>query len=372
LLHHIWSGNRSDDSVHRRNTDDLRQLLGRDDFIYVADGKLCTVDNLRTIADYGGKFVTVMPRTRREDARFRDRLRQQPARWKTLLKIPNRRRMGEPPDIYSTCTAPNTTDDGYRLIWIRSSQKALLDSQARLNNIRKAEVEIHELTLNRRGLKTAHSIRRAVHTILKRHRCVSFLIFSLHGYTETTTRYLRRGRPRPADPMRVVKRQRWRLKVKRDANALRRESHTDGVFPIVTNLRLHAKREVLLIYKYQPYVEKRFSHIKTELEIAPVYLKKPRRVAGLIHAYFIALALVSLIERQVRRAMQKRKIKSLPLLPEGRETETPTAPRILEAFTDVCWYEFERDGDTVAFPITLTALQKQLLDLLDVPRSVYQ
>ena len=31
LLHHVYSGNRTDDSVHRRNTDDLRQLLGHDE-----------------------------------------------------------------------------------------------------------------------------------------------------------------------------------------------------------------------------------------------------------------------------------------------------------------------------------------------------
>lgn len=372
LLHHVWSGNRTDDSVHRRNTDDLRQLLGRDDFIYVADGKLCTADNLQAIADYGGKFVTVMPRTRREDVRFRDKLRERPARWKTLLKIPNRRRKHEPPDIYSTCAGSAATDDGYRLIWIRSSQKAQLDARARLDEIRKAELEVRELSLNRRGHKTARSIRLAVRAIIKRHRGASFLTFSLHRYTETTTRYLRRGRPRPSDPVRAIKRSRWRLKLQRDADALRRESHADGVFPLVTNLCRHGKREVLLIYKDQSYVEKRFSHLKTELEIAPIYLKKPRRVVGLIHAYFIALALVSLIERQVRHAMQQRKIMSLPLLPEGRETETPTAARILEAFTDVGWYEFERDGETVAFPITLTALQTQLLELLEVPRTAYQ
>jgi transposase len=121
----------------------------------------------------------------------------------------------------------------------------------------------------------------------------------------------------------------------------------NGVFPLVTNFRRQGKREILLIYKYQPYVEKRFSHLKTELEIAPAYLKKPRRVVGLIHAYFIALALVSLIERQVRLAMQQRRIASLPLLPEERATETPRAARILEAFTHVCWYEFERDGEYV-------------------------
>ena len=372
LLHHVWSGNRTDDSVHRRNTDELRQLLDRDDFIYVADGKLCTVDNLKAIADYGGKFVTVMPRTRREDVRFRQALRDKPARWTAVLKVPNRRRHDEPPDTYSTCAGPASTDDGYRLIWVRSSQKARLDLQARLDVIRKTEIEIRELPLNRRTLKSAPSIRRALRAILKRHRCEQWLTFRLHSYTETTTRYLRRGRPRPNDPLRTIQRRCWRLTLQRNADALRRESHADGVFPLVTNLTRPGKREILLTYKYQPYVEKRFSHLKTELEIAPVYLKKPRRVAGLIHAYFIALALVSLIERQVRLAMRKRDIDSLPLLPEGRPTDTPTAPRILEAFSDVSWYEFERGGETVAFPIKLTQLQLQLLDLLEVPRTAYQ
>lgn len=103
-------------------------------------------------------------------------------------------------------------------------------------------------------------------------------------------------------------------------------------------------------------MEKRFSNLKTELEIALAYLKTPRRVVGLLPAHFIALALVSLIERQVRLSVKKNNIDSLPLLPEGRDTETPTAARILEAFTDVSWYEFERTGETVAFPIKLTAL----------------
>jgi transposase len=373
LLHHVWSGNRTDDSVHRRNTDELRQLLGRGDFIYVADGKLCTVDNLKAIEDYGGKFVTVMPRTRREDARFRDALRQKAARWKAILTVPNRRRRYEPPDVYSTCAvAPAKTDDDYRLIWIRSSQKARLDGQARGDAIRKAELDIRELALNRRRLKTASSIRQATKVILKRHRCDKFLKAKLHRYVETTARYLRRGRPRPSDPVRTEKKQRWRVKLERDADCIRRESHTDGVFPLVTNLRRDGKRAVLLIYKYQPYVEKRFSHFKSELEVAPVYIKKPARAAAVIHVYFIALALVSLIERQVRIGMKQRGIDVLPLLPEGRETETPTAARILEAFSDACWYEFERNGDVTAFPIQLNRLQILLLELLDVPRTAYK
>ena len=124
--------------------------------------------------------------------------------------------------------------------------------------------------------------------------------------------------------------------------------------------------------RVEPYVERRFALVKTDLEIAPVYLKKPRRTAGLLHAYFIALAVASLIEREVRNGMRRRNIEVLDLLPEHRGTPTPTWPRILEAFRDVRWYEVELKEAVIAFPIELTSLQRTLLELLNVPVELYQ
>ncbi len=168
------------------------------------------------------------------------------------------------------------------------------------------------------------------------------------------------------------KRAAYTLDVRRDGPALARERRVDGVFPLVTNLATTPKREVLSIYKFQPYVERRFALVKTDLEIAPVYLKKPRRAVGLLHAYFIALAVASLIEREVRNGMRRRHIEALDLLPEHRGTSTPTWPRILEAFRDVRWYEVDVRGEVIAFPIELTPLQRTLLELLNVPLGLYQ
>jgi transposase len=170
----------------------------------------------------------------------------------------------------------------------------------------------------------------------------------------------------------MVKRRTWTLQIRRDSKALTREKRTDGVFPLITNLKTHSKREVLLMYKYQPYVEKRFSGLKTELEIAPVYLKTPHRVAALVHAYFFALVAASLIEREVRRAMTRDGIEALPLLPEGRMTRTPTCPRILEAFSRVGWQEFVRGDEVIAFPIDLTPIQKEMIRLLGLQPQVYK
>ena len=196
---------------------------------------------------------------------------------------------------------------------------------------------------------------------------------TVHAQVRIQTKRLRRGRPKKDDAIREVRSSVFRLEVKRDTEALRAESRTDGVFPLTTNLqpRRASKQEVLLIYKYQPYVEKRHALFKTELEVAPVYLKKPRRAAGLLHATYLAMTVDALIERTVRQAMKRLGLESLPILPEGRLTKTPTTARLLEMFTNVAWYEFDRAGDAVTFPIQLSTLQKQLLRLLDMDPSTY-
>jgi transposase len=374
LHHQVYSGNRTDDSVHQGNLEELRRILGRDDFTYVADSKLCTADNLKNLTSFGGTFVTVMPRTWSEDKRFRQILREGKVRWKEVLRIPNRRRKDDPPDIFRTCAGLPKTDSGYRLVWIRSSLKAEEDRLYREGQMRRAEGELGELDLklNRRKLRSARAIKRAVREIVHRLGVERFLEVKLKARIQLIPRRLKRGRPGAQDPVRMEKRRAWTLRIRRDAKELTREKRTDGVFPIVTNLERRSKREVLLIYKYQPYVEKRFSGIKTDLEIAPVYLKKPSRAAALVHTYFLALVVASLMEREVRRRMSRENIEALPLLPEGRKTKTPTCPRILEVFNAMSWQEFSRGEEVIAFPITLTPFQKQILSLLEVPADIYR
>ena len=50
VLHGVWSGNQSDDTLHRGNFDALRDLLQKSDFVYVADCKLCNDDAMNHAA----------------------------------------------------------------------------------------------------------------------------------------------------------------------------------------------------------------------------------------------------------------------------------------------------------------------------------
>ena len=377
LSHEIYSGNRTDDRIHRSNVDRLREILGRGDFIYVADSKLCTRKNLKHVAEYGGKFVTVLPRTRSEDKQFRKDLRAGArVRWRRFVELENTRRKTGPPDVFrTTADGPQLTREGYRILWCRSSQKEIRDAEIRENALQRAETELVSLgaQLNRGKLRQRGAISKKVRELLRVHPCQQSLSVTIESQVRIQQKRLRRGRPKKGDPVREIRSHVYHLKVRRDKAAIQADARTDGVFPLVTNLDATkvSKKQILLIYKYQPYVEKRHALFKSELGVAPVYLKKPNRAAGLIHATFLAMTLDALIERTVRRGMQEHGITELHILPEGRPSRTPTTARILEMFSGVSWYEFERGGETVTFPIQLSRLQKDLLHLLGLDPSVY-
>ena len=376
LLHRSASGNRTDDTLHRGNFDRLRALLGTSDFIYVADSKLATTENMAHVARYGGSFVTVLPRTRKEDTEFRGRLSVGGrVRWREVMRIPGGG--GEPDDVFSCPVGEKPrTKEGYRLTWYRSSGKARLEAKARKRNLEKALSELDELAFKleiprKKAISRAEAKRRAI-SICRRYGVADFVKITLRERETAIPKRLRPGRPRQGDPVRLEIKRSWTLTFETDEDALEGARKTDGVFPLVSHgLEKSSRREVLEVYKYQPYLEKRFSQIKTDLAISPVFLKTPSRAASLLDVYFIAIAVSSLMERDIRNAMAAAGIKKLPLYPEGRPTEAPTAQRVLEAFASVGWHEFRRGGEVICFPLEMSDLQQQILGLLNIPVRDY-
>jgi hypothetical protein len=99
-------GNTNDSITHIETWTTLRSVAGRADFLYVADSKLCSHDNLSFIDRAGGRFVTVMPRSRREDKLFRKWLQTDTPSWELVWDRPSVRRPDGPRDIWSVYRDP--------------------------------------------------------------------------------------------------------------------------------------------------------------------------------------------------------------------------------------------------------------------------
>ena len=168
---HVDHGNTSDDVTHIRTWEALRKLSGAANFLYVADCKLCSAQNLSHIARHGGRFVTVIPATWREHAQFHQWLRTHDAPWVELLRKPNPRRQDDPPDIYGGYQLPVRTAQGFRVLWIWSSQKEALDRGAREQRIEAAEKALHALSARigqpRSRLNTVSQVMEAVQKVLR-------------------------------------------------------------------------------------------------------------------------------------------------------------------------------------------------------------
>src|SRR6516162_7334115 len=99
-------GNVSDSRTHIETWNALRTVAGRADFLYVADSKLCSREHMDYIARAGGRFVTVLPRTRLEDQEFRQWIQTHIPAWELVWDRPNPRDRDGPRDRWSVYRGP--------------------------------------------------------------------------------------------------------------------------------------------------------------------------------------------------------------------------------------------------------------------------
>ena len=80
----------------------------------------------------------------------------------------------------------------------------------------------------------------------------------------------------------------------------------------------------------------------------------------------------ALLERELRQAMQKRQIESLPLYPEGRVCRWPSARRVIDVFASVQRHTLMRRARPAEVLVSeLTPLQRRLLKLRRLTATDY-
>lgn len=370
----VESGNTTDDQTHQTTWDLLCQLSGRRDFLYVADSKLATRENMAYLHQRGGRFLTILPRTRSEDEKFRQALAGNDVTWRPLWDKTDED--GKVFDRFSVCDVSNVSSEGYRLVWYHSSLKAELDAMVRGAQLERAFQELAALAQKlhspRTRYRTPGRVWEAVEEILSGRDVQHLVQVQVESREKETFRQTSRGRPTSKTKYIRQVTTRFDLSYTVNQTALEVERRGDGAFPLITNVLDASELDLLWAYKKQPKIEKRFSQMKTDFAVAPVHLHSASRIEAFLCVYFLALLVEALLERELRQAMKASDVTSLPLYPEGRPCRCPTTRRVFDAFDNVQRHDLAAEGRQRTVMVTeLSPLQLKILKLLGHPPEHY-
>ena len=260
VLYRLADGNTCDDPTHVPTWDDLAALTGRTDFVYVADCKLASEEAMRHIDRHDGLFVTVLPRSRKEDAQFRTWAISNDPGFTEIIRRPGKR-LGDPDQVISAVRAPWPSAEGFPVIWVHDSAKQHRDAATRQRRIAKATTAISELNDRLAGprcrIKEESAVHQAAAAAIAGCCAERWVSYEVRQHTTEHFRQAAAGRPGPATTYKKVTASHWKVTITIDDQQIRDDAATDGCYPLVTNGRQFTDLYVVEAYHGQPHLERR-------------------------------------------------------------------------------------------------------------------
>lgn len=354
LAHATLDGNTAEVTTHLDNLRRLRRLLPAGDLLYVADTKLDTPENLLTVAAGDGRFLcggVFSPAMQKLYLAERKKLRPVDYYPKSQEKLKPEERPRyeafELPGFLKGQVDGKTVRLHYRQVFVWSQAKAEQEAATRERHLAKVTgaFEAVQRNLNRYSLKTRDAIVRRLEAARSKYAEGELLGYELSQDREGQ----------------------FQLKWQVRQQELQEWKKLEGVYLLKTNLssRQCPLAKALARYKEQSKVENRFHCLKGPLAVAPVFLKNPGRIAGLMCVLVWALMVLALMERQVRRNLKSKPLYGL--YPENRPSPAPTGPALLDCFSTLCVVIVKLRGAVTRRLAQPSDIQQKLLRLLGIP-----
>lgn len=358
-----WDGNQSDDGVYLADMSALRKLgWVPANVVLIGDRKLCNQDTLLAFCRTDQLFLAAHPWTDTAKAvwlRTWGELQAGQRVWSAAEYV-SRNEAHKPAEKrtqYRVCEVEQTLFDeqerqSYRLRWVFSwsSRKAEQDTNKRHKALEAGEQALQRIA---RLLGKYDYIRRAViqsriDQALNKAKAKSYFQYTLIGSDED---------------------QAWELRWERQTKVLTQAERFDGVMLLCTNVpaeRLSAG-DIMIKYKTQINVEQTIDFIKSPVQIRPMWLHSPRRLAGLTLLIMIAVLVAGLLEYQVRRHIAQTGELVRGLMPENRDNPYPTAKKLLRVFRSYALvFVRHSDGQEEVHYPKLRPVQQQIWNIMQL------
>src|SRR6266700_2287235 len=379
----VVSGERADDPLYLPCIARVQASVGRRGLLYVGDCKMASRDTRARIAAPGDFYLCPLPQVQLAEGEFDAALE---AIWRDEHALRTVVREGpqgkaeliaegyEYPIAMSQKVDEQVRHWTERRLVVRSVQHAQAAEAALRARVAKAIAQIEALNQRGRGKKrfeTMSALRQAVITIIQRYGMDDLVWFRLTPHV--TPRPVRAYRGQPA---RVDHDHHATVEVCVDESALEAAVRRLGWRVYGTNQPMESLSlaQAVLAYRSEYQVERSFGRLKGRpLSLTPMYVQRDDHATGLIRLLSMALRVLTLVEFVGRRqlAAEGTKLSGLYAGNPRRETDRPTAERLLEAFQNITLIIIKGPQQTDRHMTALSPLQQRILEVLGCSSELY-
>lgn len=178
------------------------------------------------------------------------------------------------------------------------------------------------------------------------------------------------GRPAPGDERIEIITNHFDLAVSRDEQAIGEARSRCGYYALMTNVPQEelSLADAMREQKEQYTSEHTNRRAKSAYALESICLQTPTRIEAFLFLFKIVLHLLVLMERTVRKNIADRDRGLDHFRPNRKDGRNPTAEAILKEFQYLAVGTVTLpDGSSWNFVSELTALQRDLLELLEIP-----
>jgi transposase len=371
LFQQAYSGNTADVDTYVEQWHNLIDLLGQKDFLYVADSKLVTYENMAHIHDNDGFFIAPAPMYESYKNAFLKAVYEHPHEVLLPYKDKFNRGFEAPMDIeYNDKHYP------FRMIILFDHAVAARKRHSLENRVEKTKTGFDELNkkLNKYQLKTEENIDKACESILKKYQTAEFFQYQIQNNPITVYKNNKRGRPGKNTQKVAMTKDQFTVTVSFNQQAFQEALYSCGYYPLITNkpADLLTIESAMMAHKNQYKCEHLNRRSKSDYNIEPIYLHTPERIEAFLFLFKIALQLIIIIERACRKGISERDKGIDNFMPNRKDVRNPRTENLLASFQYVVSGEVVLpNGKSYGFVSDLTELQEDILSLLQVPAKYF-
>ncbi len=386
LLTSTVPGKSADDPLYWPVWQEMCQVLGHTHFLYVADCKAAALATRAAIDAGGGFYLFPLPMTGQVPEQLRELVLQPPVSVQVLTLPDVTDKNGQPLAVgrgfavertLSAVTAQGQPPHGWTEHWLVTCSDALARRRQRTLQERLDKAETALSALNAKAWASRADLQTQAEEILQRRSVTDLLTLQFQETVTVHKRYVGRGRPGPNRPTQEVEIRRAQVTFQRHTAAIEEQQRLAGWRIHVMNVpspRMGLD-QAIAYYRDEFLVERGFHRFKRgRLPALPLYVRLPEHITGLMLLLMIALQVLTLLEFVARRELAQRREALAGLEPSNpkMKTTSPSAERLLAQFHGL-HLVVERTTAHLTGKILepLTPVQRRVLNLLQVPESIY-